>query len=89
MQRVSATTNGAILVILLRIPGGDIERYHDLLATGITKIRGFFLHVKCFMPYRFSAYDLSCPPNLEPSGQAVAWITGTAGIEIAILTIYR
>ena len=89
MQRVSATTNGAILIILLRIAGGDIERNHDLLATGITKIRRFFLHFKGYPQCFFSAFDLSCLPNSEPSRQAVAWITVTAGIEIAILTTYR
>jgi hypothetical protein len=68
MQRVSAATNGAILMILLRISGGDIERYHDLLATGITKIRRFFLHFKRFTQCRFFSLRPLVPAEFSSIG---------------------
>jgi hypothetical protein len=52
---VRATTNGTILDIRLTRSFGQIQRYHDLLATGIAYIVGLFLRRGRPFAYRFES----------------------------------
>ena len=39
-EQVRATTDGAVLAVLLAIPGAEVDGNDDLLATGLTDVAG-------------------------------------------------